>query len=255
MAAWTNPLGARLLESLPAENVARLSSACGLAIGGDSALPRWRRELLARAAQSPALQRDIRRAWRGAHAEVVAATQLVHLSVAGAAAQCQSLTAQFSPEDVLLELLTDEHDDGWQLARELVDELRGDPLGQRFGDLLERWSNEARTQKLARVVIFGGHPRDESRLRPRFEAGPFELRWRVCERRQGDSVDRSLVTDALSSADGAIIVTGMASHTIMELARGLAKARGLPWRCVEKASEGQLAAALEEMFPGLGPSR
>ena len=40
---------------------------------------------------------------------------------------------------------------------------------------------------------------------PLFASGPFELRWRVCERRQGDSVDRALVADALTSADAAIM--------------------------------------------------
>jgi len=52
-----------------------------------------------------------------------------------------------------------------------------------------------------------------------------------------------------------VIVTGMASHNIMELARGLAKARGLRWRCIEKATEGQFAAALQEMFPELDQSK
>ncbi len=256
MTVWTNALGARLLESLPAEVLGRIAAAHALVRDGESAsLPRLRRELLVRAEGSEALQGDIRRAWRAAHAELVAATQLVHLSVAGATAQCESLIGQFSAEDILLELLTDEHDDGWQLARELVEELGGEALGQQFEGLLTRWSTQPRREKVARVVIFGGHPRDESRLGPLFESGPFELRWRVCERRQGDSVDRGLVADALTSADAAIIVTGMASHNIMELARGLAKARGLRWRCVEKATEGQLTAALEEMFPELDQSK
>jgi hypothetical protein len=252
MTAWTNALGARLLESLPAEDLVRIASSAGTANDGLAApLPRLRRELLTAAEASPALQREVRRAWRTSHAELVAATQLVHLSVADAAAQCESLIAQFSPEDLLLELLTDEHDDGWQLARELVAEVRGEALRQQLEGLLARWLAGPRPEKVARVVIFGGHPRDESRLGPLFQSGPFDLRWRVCERRQGDSVDRNLVADALTSADAAIIVTGMASHNIMELARGLAKSRGLRWRCVEKATQGQLAAALEEMFPEL----
>jgi hypothetical protein len=135
------------------------------------------------------------------------------------------------------------------LARELVAELHGEGLRQQFEAVLARWSTSGPQEKAARVVIFGGHPRDESRLGSLFEDGPFEVRWRVCERRQGDSVDRGLIADALTSADAAIIITGMASHNIMELARGLAKARGLRWRCVEKATAGQLTTALEEMFP------
>jgi hypothetical protein len=162
------------------------------------------------------------------------------------------LAAHFPLEDILLELLTDEHDDGWQLAQELVAEIRGENLRQRLESLLAAWTAEGSPEKLARVVIFGGHPRDESRLGPLFASGPFELRWRTLERRQGDSVDRGLVVDALASADAAIIVTGMASHNIMDLARGHAKGRGLPWRCIEKATQAQIAAALREMFPELG---
>ncbi|MCI0681941.1 MAG: DUF2325 domain-containing protein [Gemmataceae bacterium] len=252
MTAWTSALGARLLESLPGEDLARLASAHGILKEGESAAPpRLRRELLLHAGQSVALQRGIRLAWRAAHGDVVAAAHLIHLSVAGAAAQCESLLGQFSPEEILLELLTDEHDDGWQLAREFVQELRGETLRQQCESLLAGWLAQRPRPKAARVVIFGGHPRDESRLGPLFESGPFELRWRVCERRQGDSADRGLIADALNSADAAIIITGMASHNIMELARGLAKSRGLRWRCVEKATAGQLTAALEEMFPEL----
>jgi hypothetical protein len=241
-----------LLESVSAEELARLATAQGIAKDGDSApLPRLRRELSLRARDDGSLQRAVRQAWRAVHADVVAAAQLVHLSLAEASAQSESLAAHFSAEDILLELLTDDHDDGWQLARELVAELRGEGLRQQFESLLTAWASESSTKKLARVVIFGGHPRDESRLGPLFESGPFELRWKVCERRQGDSADRGLVSDALASADAAIIVTGMTSHNVMELARGFAKQRGLRWRCVEKATEGQLTAALEEMFPEL----
>ncbi len=198
MTAWTTALGARLLRSLPGDALAELASAHGAGKDGElSALPRVRRELLRRAGECEALQGRIRRAWRAAHGDVVAATQLMHLSVAGAASPCESLLGQFSPEDLLLELLTDEHDDGWQLAREFVQELRGDALRQQFEGLLAGWQTQGPLAKAARVVIFGGHPRDESRLAPLFEAGPFELRWRVCERRQGDSADRGLIADAL----------------------------------------------------------
>jgi hypothetical protein len=255
MTAWTNALGARLLGSLPAEDLVAVAVAHGVMPDGEAApLARLRRELALRAAESEALRRDVRQAWRAAHAEMVAATQLVHLSIADVTAQCELLVAQFSADDILLELLTDEHDDGWQLARELVAEIRGESLRQQFDNLLVAWTAESSREKLARVVIFGGHPRDESRLAPLFESGPFELRWRVCERRQGDSVDRALVADALTSADAVIIITGMASHNIMDLARGYAKQRGLRWRCVEKATEGQLTSTLREMFPELTDS-
>jgi hypothetical protein len=250
-AAWTTALATRLLEALSPEGLAELAQAHAVSANPAVSPAKLRRELLARAAQSTALQRAIRQSWRNSRTDLVAATQLVHLVTSDVTQQCEALAAHFSLEDILLELLTDEHDDGWQLSRELLAEIRGENLRQRLESLLAAWTIESPPEKLARVVIFGGHPRDESRLGPLFASGPFELRWRTLERRQGDSVDRGQVVDALASADAAIIVTGMASHNIMDLARGHAKACGLRWRCIEKATHGQIATALSEMFPDL----
>jgi hypothetical protein len=203
-----------------------------------------------RAREDVALRHATMRAWREAHGEVVAAAQMIHLAAGEDSAQADALLAHFAAEDVLLELVTDEHDDGWQLAAEFVEQVSGEPVRERLRMLLAGWAADVpRTDQSLRVVIFGGHPRDETRLAPLFAGGPFELRWRIWEKRQGDSVDTRLVTDALTSADAAIIVTGMASHNIMELVRRFAKKRELPWTCIEKATDTQLKAALNELFP------
>jgi hypothetical protein len=250
---WTDPLGARLLEGLPLEALRELAGgpAAGDSAKGPASPSRLRRALLEQARSDGDLQRRIMRAWRSTHADVAAAAQIVHVAVSDVASQAEALLAHFPAEDVLLELLTDEHDDGWELAREFVDHLAGAGLRQRMAALLEAWSAVAEPPQtpLARVVVFGGHPRDESRFAPLFAGGCFDVRWRTCEKRQGDSSDARLVIDALTYADAAIIVTGMASHNLMELVRRYAKQFALRWTCINKTTDAQLSAALQELFP------
>jgi hypothetical protein len=103
-----------------------------------------------------------------------------------------------------------------------------------------------------RVVILGGLRRHESALGQRvFEGSPFEVRWRAFEKRPSSGLVQKGVASVLRGADAAVIITGMASHVLMQFAKDYAQRSGLRWRCVEKATYVQLRSALREMFPEL----
>jgi hypothetical protein len=75
------------------------------------------------------------------------------------------------------------------------------------------------------------------------------LRWKAFERKQGSGAILKAVADALRNADAAIIVVGMASHSLVHVARQEAERRGIRWRCIPRASDGQLMDALFGLFP------
>ena len=59
------------------------------------------------------------------------------------------------------------------------------------------------------------------------------------------------MVSALRCADAALIITGMASHVLMQFAKDYGQRKGILWRCIEKATERQLRAALHDLFPEL----
>jgi hypothetical protein len=249
---WSEGLGRRLLAAVPNEALAAQWGPHRAEAGatGGAAAPHLRRELLAWARQDEEVRRWITQAWRQTHPAV--ATAADHALTEGSAANCVALLERFDAEEVLLALLTDEFDDGWGLAATFVNRVPGAGPRRALQAALQRLADETGGTpcKLARVVVLGGHPRDESRLgRPLFERSPFEVRWRVFERKQGGAAVQKMVVDALRQADAAILVTGMASHTLMYLVKDYAQRYSLPWKCVAKATDQQLTAALRDLFP------
>ena len=57
----------------------------------------------------------------------------------------------------------------------------------------------------------------------------------------------------MRNADAAVIITAMASQLLMQFAKDHARRAGIRWRCIEKATDAQLKAALRDMFPELSP--
>jgi hypothetical protein len=84
-----------------------------------------------------------------------------------------------------------------------------------------------------------------------FENSPFEVRWRTFEKRAGSGLVQKSVVSLLRNADGLLIITGMASHMLAQFAKDVAQRNGILWKCIEKATDSQLKAALREMFPEL----
>ena len=210
------------------------------------------RDLLRFARADEQVRAWIVRSWRAAHADVVAvADQAV---TDGLTRDSVRMLDLFPLEDVLLALLTDDVDDGQELARKLLGSLHDDHRRRAMQAALANLLGDGtpHSSRTVRVAIVGGHPRDESRLGPRlFGSSPFEVRWKTFEKKPSSGIVRHAVADALEHCDAAIIVTGMASHVLMQFARDYAERRGILWRCIEKATDRQVKASLREMFPDL----
>ena len=100
-----------------------------------------------------------------------------------------------------------------------------------------------------RVVIFGGHVRDERKMTRRlFERSPFEIRWKPFEKGARNPDAREL-EDAVSHAEAVLLVTSMVSHNIMRIVKRLTQQAGIPFRAITKATDTQLKSVLAELFP------
>ena len=197
--------------------------------------------VLDKARADPSWQQAVRQAWRDEHWAVIAATEIV--SVESSLERCQRMLSQFGAEEILLELLTDPREDGLQLADWIIgnvpcESARRDlkaVLDEVLGDLPAASCQPE--EKVIRVVIFGGHQRDESKMTRRlFGNSVFDVRWHPCEKSQG-SPDGKMISQAIEHADGVILVTTMISHNVARLAKQLAEQLAVPWRVVSKATD------------------
>jgi hypothetical protein len=251
---WSDSLAWALLCSVPNEEFVKQWGRSSPDTSGKASgsLDQLRRDLLNWARQDEEVRRWITRVWRETHSDVVAAAdQAVIEGLTGSAVQ---FFDSFVHEDALLAFLTDEFDDGRELAKTYLSRLDDDSqhralqtiLGCLVGD------NGETARRRIRLVILGGHPRDESRLGQRvFENSPFEVRWRAFEKKTGSGLVQKGVVSVLHDADALLIITGMAGHILTQFAKDYAQRNEIVWKCVEKATENQLKAALHEMFPEL----
>jgi hypothetical protein len=210
---------------------------------------RLRHEVVRRAADDLEVRIALCRAWRVAHEEIVAAARMAAEAAADVTAACAMLLESFVAEQVVLEMVTDESDAGWPLFYEYVELLESEPLRRQLLEVAARLHADppACTTRPRRVVVFGGHPRDESKLRRRLLAdGSFDVRWKTCEKSHGDLDDVTL-SEALCGADAVVIITSLVSHNLMRSVRRLADSLAIPWRCISKATELQLGRVLEQL--------
>ncbi|MCS6861269.1 MAG: DUF2325 domain-containing protein [Abditibacteriales bacterium] len=250
---WSDALGQRLLAALSAQD---LAARWGMeeSDNNGSAPPsvaRLRGELLSWARADAEVQRWLMSVWREMHADVVNVVR--QADIEDLAAQYDRLLAQFDPEDILLALISDEHDNGWELADWFIGSVRSDAQRRRLQKIMRRWREPDRAahSRRVRVVIFGGHPRDESKMTRRlFERSAVEVIWKICDKKQRFEV----LDDALRHADAVLIVTSQVSHTLMEGVKRCANLYRVPWRCIHKATDNQLKAALRELFPDVAQS-
>lgn len=252
---WSDELGWRLLASLTDQELAEQCGGLGPPKDGlgRGAPSRLRHELLALARQDEEVRRWMVHSWRRAHPEIIRATR--NQSIEDLAGECGLLLHCFDADDISLVLISDENDDGWDLVETFVRHLRSEEQRRVFQKSLHRLASNARVtpERVANVVIIGGHPHDERNLGRRFgEQSPFAIRWKVFEKKQGGPTVAKMVTDALASADAAILVMGMVSHTLVRVVKRHAQRYGIRWHCVHKATESQLTTALCELFPDVG---
>jgi hypothetical protein len=150
---------------------------------------RLHQELLDWARRDDELRRWIVGSWREAHAEVVAAAD--QAAIEGLLGDAVRLLNAFPLQETLLALLTDEFDDGRKLARTFVSQIEDDCERRELSGVLNcvLGENSDLSPRRVRVVILGGHQRDESKLADRlFENSPFEVRWRTFEKRAGSGL-------------------------------------------------------------------
>ncbi len=254
-AYWCDTLAFDLLSSLPNDELAELSAViAGQKLHARSEAVRLLRQ---ESRENALLQLAIARAWRRANSDVVAAAQLMPID--GSVEPCDAMLHQFGADNVLLELITDEGEDGWALAEWVVNGVASETVRKKLEAILARWSTPSKhlvvdsTAKF-RIVIFGGHARDECKMTRRLFADlPFEVRWKQFEKSLG-SPDIRALDQALASADAVLLVTTMVSHNIMRNVKRLTQKKGIPFRTISKATETQLRPALFELFPGVRSS-
>jgi hypothetical protein len=248
---WSDELARALVDAIGTD---ALRSWLGgdLKDGQRAARPWLRRALVARCWNSRRQRRSLERLWRAHHEEVVDAVDFV--GTHGSAEQYRVLLGRFGPADVLLAMITAD-DDGWELARWFVECQPSDEHRAALRATMQAWLEPALepcAAAAARIVIFGGHTRDPSRLTRRlFGDSPFLVQWRAeekgCPQAQRD------VRDALQRADAALIITSRVSHSFMRQVKQQAQKYGVPFRCVVKSTVNQLTAALAELFPERSP--
>jgi hypothetical protein len=252
MRTWSDALGWALLSSLPEEGLARqwgpISTYASDRPGGLEDL--LRRDLLSWANQDDEVRSWIVEAWREIHADLIAVAD--HAVLEGLTEEGVRDLASFPSEEALLALLTDEFDDGRELAKTFVSRIEEDRKRRALFTALDRLVADGTraSPRRPRVVIFGGRQRDERKLDKRlFENSPFDVRWKVFEKKPSCGVFQKGVISVLRNKDAVIIITGMVSHMLMQFAKECAQSSGIRWKCVEKATDIQLKAALQEMFP------
>ena len=259
---WSEDLARAILRSLPEERVALLTARAqtGRQAGDDDLLRDKRDKALAELLANPSLRMAAAQAWREAHSDLVAAAQLVSLE--GSAEQGEALVRCFGAEAVMLELLTDEHEDAWDVAEWTVENVKSEPLRRELAAILDRWKTgaagagrKAPASAAARIVIIGGHQRDESKMAERLlDNLGFDVRWKPCEKCQGSPDDKDLHA-AMAHADAVILVISMVSHTIMRIVKRFTQLRRIPLQRIDKATDQQLRGALAELFPDQFPPR
>jgi hypothetical protein len=254
-AFWTARLAGALLASCPDGQLVELAEGRDAPLFASSSDRRaW---LEAHSCCDAGLQAAIMHRWRELYGELVAAAEITPID--GSAEQCAAILRQFAPEMILLELITSERDDGWRLAEWVVDNVKLEAVRRDLSDILVRWSApEAAVPEpvppapaKVRLVIFGGHIRDEGKMARRlFEHSPFEVRWKPFETNLGNPDARDL-EEAMATADAVLLISTMVSHNIMHMVKRYAKKKQIPLRTITKATDMQLTAALAELFPHL----
>jgi hypothetical protein len=257
LSRWSDALARALISSLTADQLEEFSSVCDCddGLAERASMSADFDPIIARVRDDADVRDALKRAWRLAHSDVVAAGELI--SIENSMAQCEAMLSRFGAEQIVLELLTDEHDDGWELASWVTENVGHDSVRRELSAILNRLSEDPPEPSgpaslpghIIRVVIFGGHQRDENKLSRRlFENTPFDVRWKPCEKNQGSPDDKEL-NEALKHADAAIIVTNLVSHNVMYNVKRFARENGIAWKCVTKATEAQLRVAFGELFP------
>jgi len=267
VAFWTDHLALAFLESIANDTLVELVADEQDITGAENAPTNdpaaW---LQSHSRNRGQLQLAIMRAWRQANTEVVSAAQLI--AIDSSAEHCEAMLRQFSASDLLLELITGDRDDGWELASWVADNVKNESVRRELSAILQDWSTsdvtssdvtgnspDLETQPKVRVVIFGGHVRDGQKMTERlFEGSPFEVRWRPFEKGTGVPTIK-VINEATANSDAALVVTTMVSHAIMQMVKRSVRDTGIQFLAIPKATDIHLTAALGKLFPDINLGR
>lgn len=190
--------------------------------------------------------------WRMRRSELVAEAEFMPID--SSVDRCDWMIRKFGVTDVLLEMITDE-EMGWGLAEWTVQNLERESDRIRFQRVFEMLSDDSpqfdRKEGRRRIVIIGGHVRDEEKMRRLvFSKAHFDVRWKLFEKKKGSGTpDDKTIIDAIAGSDAVLIVTSMISHVVMHIVKSVAKKERIPWLPIQKATELNLKSALMQLFP------
>lgn len=219
-----------------------------------------RKEILAAVQSDEDAQKHLVKAWRERHNELC--ELMGELPITATLDHCLICYERFGAAAVLLEMLTDPHDDGWELARWTVGQLPPSAIRSELEQLLSSWEvgseSDSECKPKRRIIVFGGHPRDEIKfLHHQFEAADVTLIWNTFEKTRR-APDERTIGQSMQTADAVIVVTKLVSHNVMYMVKRAANRLAVPFHCIEKATASQLERVIREVVeqpdPDVGSS-
>ena len=220
-------------------------------------------EQLTASVEIPAVDNQRRRlmnAWRDTHAELCQI--MSDLPLKSEPERLVASCERFGESAVLLEMITDPDDDGWELARWTVRHLPPSSIRSRMERLLTSWDvgqeGNRKARPELRIVIFGGHPRDDSKFQNhKFDAANVTLIWNTFEKSRG-TPDQRTIDQLMQTGEAVVVVTKLVSHNVMHMVKRSASATGVPFCCIDKATTSQLERVIREIVeppePDMGSS-
>ena len=245
---WSDELAFRLVEALARNQAAQSSLECLKGCEDPSHL----NSLINRLRKDSSLQKKIVTIWRKQHSDLVSESKFMSLETT--TERCGWMLRRFGAENIVIELLTDP-EVGWKMTEWIVNNLHRPSDREQFRAMLHELScdrdltvNEPTDGP--RIVIFGGHVRDEQKMKDRLFANTtYDVRWKICEKKENGAPDDRELHHAMHQADAVLIVTSLISHGVMHIVKRFAQKHNIPWKTVHKATIRQLKDALDELFP------
>lgn len=256
MKRWSQKFCDAILADLPEEELLAFSQEI---VGADlaSISAASNRDQLASVVHgSQVVQTQLMSVWRDAHAELC--LWMSSLPLRSSPDQLLACCERFSEAAVLLEMITDPHDDGWELASWTVRDLPPSSVRSELERLLTSWDTGAgedvAPKSDCRIVVFGGHPRDESKFYDhQFAAANVTLTWNTFEKGRG-TPDQRTIEQSMQTADAVIVVTKLVSHNVMQMVKRSANALDIPFCYIDKATASQLERVIREIVEPPDPN-
>jgi hypothetical protein len=246
---WPFGLSHALIASLPDEDIEELAD-------GFETRQTAANYLMSQSRRDSTLRRSIIERWRMHRPDLISESDF--MPVETSIERCEWMVSSFGMQDILIEMITDDKV-GWGLTEWTIDNLGGEADRSLFRKVFHELSNDNapqldRNETTPRIVIFGGHVRDEQKIRRRiFDQINCDAKWKLFEKRDNGTPDERIVIDAMSNADAVLVITSMISHVVMHMVKRFAQKHDIPWMAIPKATDLHIKSALNELFPNCYP--